>query len=308
MPRPGARPSVPVAGSAGTDASGAESPKALYQVKSRAGTSSVPSGLEELAEVVHSSGLSGSGLMNRSRGQRRTTASPQQQKKSNQTTLYAIIGGVTVVLLVVIVLILLNRDSGQVTSAGTTPDTTDAPQVASLPAGFAGIDLDGDKVIFLIDRGDATAAHFDVIKKLTLSAVRGLGEGRRFQVILWNNGQNDAYPTLAAALALPTEIDALSRWFDEVSVGQSADILPAMRQAMLQNPDTLVVVTGKAEQLLAVSPDFVEALLKLRDGKTPVIHTVSLGATASDDPLPKIALETGGKHVLLTSAELSALR
>jgi hypothetical protein len=316
VPRPGARPSVPGSASPGGSVAGAESPKALYQVKSRNGSSSAPSGLEELAEVVHSSGLSGSGMMNRSRTVRRTTASPQQQKKSNLITLYAIIGGVCVVVLIVLALVVFNRRSATTLPGNRSVSSADAsayvgaePAIEStLPSGFAGIDLAGDKVIFLIDRGDATAAHFEVVRKLTLNAVRGLGDSRRFQVILWNNGQNDAYPTLSTALATSAEVEALSRWFDDVIIGQSAELEPAMRQAMTQNPDTLLIVTGKADQLLSIAPDFVNRVLALRAGKTPTIHTVSLGDASEDDPLPKIALETGGKHVVLTSANLSALR
>src|ERR1700712_3046621 len=65
VPRPGSRSESPgLNGSMG----GVESPRALYQVKSRWGASSAPSGLEELAEVIHSSGL-GSGLKNPQTGQ-----------------------------------------------------------------------------------------------------------------------------------------------------------------------------------------------------------------------------------------------
>src|SRR6185369_3854511 len=55
---------VPRAGEV-APANGVEAARALYQVQGRAGQSSAPSGLEELAEVIHSSGLGGSGLRNR---------------------------------------------------------------------------------------------------------------------------------------------------------------------------------------------------------------------------------------------------
>jgi hypothetical protein len=309
VPRPGARPRSPDGTSAVRQgqANGTDEPKALYQVKSRTGLSSAPSGLEELAEVVHSSGLSGSGLLNRSHARLSSNFPKTKTKspaKSNRMLWIGIGSGVGLLLAVTAALLL---SPGAKENVVTNPDGTPQIITDTTTPNFGGIELSGDKVIFIIDRGDATATYFPAIKTMTTRAVKALGADRRFQVILWDNGQQDAYPKLAADYGRDDEVDRLSRWFDEVSTGQSTDALPAMKAAMQQSPDTIVLVTGKADQLAALSPTFTADILNLRGGKTPVIHTVSLGNSDPDDPLKKIALESAGQHKVLTKSALNAL-
>lgn len=307
VPRPGARPRSPGAAVQQQHANGTDEPKSLYQVKSRTGLSSAPSGLEELAEVVHSSGLSGSGLLNRSHARLSSNFPKTKAKKppanSKKMFIIGIAGGSAVLLLVAIIVFstMGGSDKTQSTDSGN-------PLVVNTSGpNFAGVELDGQKVIFVIDRGDATASYFDSIKALTTRAVRALGPEKRFQVILWDNGNQDAYPKLSADYARPDEADRLGRWFDDVSTGQSTDALPAMKQAMQQSPDTVVLVTGKADQLAGLNPTFAADILKLRGDKKPTIHTFSLGTTDPDDPLKKIALETGGTHKVLSKSDLSSL-
>lgn len=304
VPRPNGRPRSPGDG-AQQHANGADEPKALYQVKSRTGLSSAPSGLEELAEVVHSSGLSGSGLLNRSHARlsanlpKHKAKPPAAQKKM---FLMGLVGGGAVLLAVAIGVIVM------VSSKKSEPTDTGNPLIVTTRGpNFAGVELTGNRVIFVIDRGDATTGYFDAIKALTTRAVRAMGPEKRFQVILWDNGNQDAYPTLVAEYAREDEVERLGRWFDEVPVGQATDAIPALKQAMQQNPDTIVLVTGKADQLGGLAPTFAADVLKLRGDKQPVIHTFSLGSTADDDPLKKIALETKGTHKVLSKSDLSAL-
>ena len=311
VPRPGARPRSPGASDtaqsgAAQNANGGDEPKALYQVKSRTGLSSAPSGLEELAEIVHSSGLSGSGLLNKSHARLSANFPKHKTRPANNKKMFWIgIASGGALLLVVIVLMMMRGPKPDQTNGGDGASTGGTIVDTGTP-NFAGVELAGEKVIFVIDRGDATAGYFDAIKVRTVHAVKALGSDKRFQVILWDNGQQDAYPKLSADYAREDEVARLARWFDDVSTGQSTDAMPAMKQAISQSPDTIVLVTGKADQLASLDPTFAGDILKLRGDKKPVIHTFSLGSTDDADPLKKIALESGGTHKVLSRSDLSS--
>ncbi|GIW77340.1 MAG: hypothetical protein KatS3mg104_2403 [Phycisphaerae bacterium] len=277
-------------------------PKALYQVKSRAGISSVPSGLEELAEVVHSSGLS-SGLMNRD-PRTITTATPAQQKASQRTTLIAFIIGFSVVavLCLIGVIVVFSQNPAPQASPSESVDSV-LPQKPT----FFNTDLTSEKVSYVVDRGDATAVYFASIKKLLIKSVSSLGPDRRFSVCLWNNGTEDVYP-LSGGMTYATadEIRKLVRWLDEVSLGRATTVESALQQAVRQNPGEIVLVTAKSDQLALT--DFATEVLNLVKGKTVRIHGFSIGDSPSDDPLKRIAAESGGKFVHITRSHLTVLQ
>ena len=292
VPRAG-RPAA-VGSAAGGAGRGGDEPKTLYSVKSRAGLASTPSGLEELAEVVHGSGL-GSGLRDR-RGPGRVGPGLSTAQPRPKTGLWLGLGiGLALLVgLTALAVTLMDRPS-----AGPTAADRGKAAPSAGPA-FAGVPLEGNKVVYLLDRGDATAAFFPALREMTLKSVRGLGNDRLFQVVLWDNGQVDAYPPLSAGYATDAEADKLTQWFDQATTGRVTDALPALKQAMANRPDTLILATGKSLQL---DDAFADAVLAARGGRT-VIDTFTLGDTSPDDPLRKIASGTGGKFVNLTGADL----
>lgn len=277
-------------------------PKALYQVKSRAGISSVPSGLEELAEVVHSSGLS-SGLMNRD-PRTITTATPAQQKASQRISLIAFIIGFSVVAILCLMAVILVFSSSSKPETSSSDSST--PESSSNPS-FHNTNLVSEKVAYVVDRGDATAVYFASIKKLLIKSVSSLGPDRRFSVCLWNNGTEDVYP-LSGGMAYATadEIRKLARWLDEVSLGRATTVESALQQAVRQNPGEIVLVTAKSDQLALT--DFATEVLNLVKGKPVRVHGFSIGDSPSDDPLKRIAAESGGKFVHITRSNLTGLQ
>lgn len=299
VPRPGARAAAP--GQSKRSSGGSNEPKALYQVKSRTGLSSAPSGLEELAEVVHSSGLS-SGLANRS-PRNITTATPAQQKASNRTTLIAFVAGFLVVSLLCIVAAIV------VFTGGSDDADQNAGNVESLPKtpSFYKTELSSDKVIYVIDRGDATATYFPMIKQLIARSAASLGGDRRFAVILWNNGGDDAYPLVGGSTyANADEVAKLGKWLDEVSTGRATSVDSALRNAVGQSPGEIVLLTAKGDQLGFT--DFAADVLKIVKGKNIKLHCFSVGDSPSDDPLRRIAQESKGTFTHIDRAELARLR
>ena len=268
-------------------------------MKSRGGVSSTPSGLEELAEIVQSSGLSGSGLLERSGKIPAAIPAPAEPSGKKSALIGAIVGGVIVMIVGIVAIIVFSNRSH-------VPDSTAATPAAVAPSGpaFDGTALSGDKIIYLLDRGDATAAYFPALKTLTLNSVKSLGPDKKFEVILWDNGSADAYPGVTTAYASGDEIDKLTHWFDNVSIGRSSDVIPSLKLAIDQSPDTIVLATGKSMQL---DDTFASSFLDARGTSHAIIDTFSLGDSPPDDPLRKIASATGGKFTFLKSNELNAI-
>jgi hypothetical protein len=299
VPKPGARAATPGGKRA---AAGANEPKALYQVKSRTGLSSAPSGLEELAEVVHSSGLS-SGLANRS-PRNITSATPAQQKASNRTTLIAFVSGFVIVAILCLIAVVVVF-SGNGAEDGT--ETTTGIDALPKTPGFYKTELSADKVVYVIDRGDATATHFPIIKSLITRSVASLGGDRRFAVVLWNNGGDDAYPLAGGSTyANADEVGKLSKWLDDVSTGRATSVESAIDNAAAQSPGEIVLLTAKSDQLGFT--DFAADVLKAVKGKNIKLHCFSLGDSPSDDPLKTVARESKGTFTHITRPELSQLR
>src|SRR5207249_3378970 len=133
--------------------------KAIYHRGGKSSDAS-DSSLDELAGVVASSGLSGSGLTSR----RLTRPGPSSgSEKTNTTLIFAVVGGV--ILILVIVIIWLVMHGGPSTSPGSnantngqqelSPHTPVPPTPAPVLSGpnFCGIKLDGPSVIYVLDRG-----------------------------------------------------------------------------------------------------------------------------------------------------------
>lgn len=278
---------------------GGDEPRTLYSAKSRAGMASTPSGLEELAEAVHSSSGLGSGLLNRPqpRGPRVPVA---PQKKSN-TMLWGVIG-VVAALAIAAGVWLATANNGKSQPAVADAGTAQGP--AKPAATFAGVTLEGKKVVYVLDRGDATSSYFPSLKDLTLASVKSLGPDRQFQVVLWDNGNGpDAYPALMAAYASPTEVAKLAQWFDAVNTGGSTEATSAVRQAMTGQPDVCILCTGKS---LQIGESFADAVLSARPPRT-VFHTFTLGGTGPDDPLRTIAKATQGRFTSLDNGDLAGV-
>jgi hypothetical protein len=284
VPRPGrSKSGKALAGQAFTG----EEPKTLYSAKSRAGLASTPSGLEELAEAVHGSGLVGSGLLNRPVP--RAPQSPVLAEKAPQKRLILALILAAIVILGGASAYVLNRGDNGTGSAATGRQGGPATQAPLLPT-FAGIPLRGNKIVFVLDRGDATSNFFPALRDLTVASVRTMGSNKLFQVVLWDNGTLDAYPALTPGYASDAEADKLAKWFDTVPTGKSTDALPALKLAFAGQPDTAVLATGKSLQL---DTSFTDSVLKLRPPRT-VIHAVTLGETAPEDPLRPIAQRADG--------------
>lgn len=297
------RPKAP--GAATKQTVGADHGKSLYQVKSRAGMSSHPSGLEELAEVVHSSGL-GSGLLNKNKAHSLDYQNHRKTPVNNQKWIWIGLGiGGAALVLALLVLFFMRASAVPSTVIPVAPP-------AGLPVNngggapmFGSIPLSGEKIVYVIDRGDATSEYIGTLRDMTIKSVKSLGGDRRFSVILWKNNTDDAYPAGSMAYANADEVNKLSNWFDEVSMGSSTSYESALMSAFKFDPDHVVLVTAKGLQL---DSDTADKILKLRGTRKAAVDVISIAGPKTNDPLEPISKRTGGQfHAVSGGSELRAM-
>ncbi|HWE93993.1 MAG TPA: hypothetical protein VG269_08530 [Tepidisphaeraceae bacterium] len=308
------------------------SSKALYQNKARASGSAAPQGgpreLDDLAQAVASSGLSnsglggsGSGLSNsgfhaatsrpslRSAGPVQPAAPaqtpPQEQRERKSVPLVPLLvigGAIFVVLIGVCVFLAMRGGSGPTSTTGGGGGSG-----TSVTAGpnLCGVSITAPTVVYVIDRGNATANVFDPLKAAVYRSLESLGPDRKFQVLFWNNGGDDvAYPADATANATPEEIEKCKRALQDLVGADNSHLRSALDKAMARQPGAIVIATGKDR----LDDDDERALANAQEaaagGKTK-FYTFSIGS--SDNPLLKIAASaTGGQYRQVTEAELRA--
>jgi hypothetical protein len=279
-------------------------PKPAPTARVRAGTSGATptSGLEELAEVVTSSGLTGSGLTGQS------VFTPPPGKRERRRNLLIIAGSAVAAVLVLAVLVwvfLGGKDDTPTRTGGAGAvapgEGTSATHALAGPS-FADIEIAGMTVVYVLDRGDASREYFGLLKELTLRSIASLGKDRRFLVIFWDNGEPiDELPT--TPLPATTEnVAALRAPLERVIAMGRSRFAPAMQSAMAVNPDDIIIATAKGWQL---DDSFVAEAMQLRGGSSARVHTVSLGA--GQGGLKDLAGKTGGQFRELPLKQLRDL-
>jgi hypothetical protein len=267
--------------------------KSLYQNDAR----SAGSGLDDLADIVVSSGLASS----------RLTKPPGAGggSKNKQNLMPFIVGGTVVVaLLLVVIVILLSRNSGPTPPTGSTVTSPNgsvvAPTLAANTPSFCGTRLDGNTIIYLLDCGSANQDLLGELKDATIKSIGSLGPDRKFQILFWNDGSG-AYPEKTTTYATKENIDAAQKAIDDVTAFGQGEITTAIKSAMAQQPDVLIVATGKGWDL---NSKWLDDIMAIRGSSPAKIDTYSLGSDDESAPLKKLASQTGGTYHQISHAEL----
>lgn len=258
--------------------------KTLYRNKPRAG---VGTGLDELAEVVASSGsLTGSGL----RSSARTSAPEALEATAARAGLkhpwvWLIGAGVVGVVLVIGgLMLLLGRGGG----AARESDGS-----------FAGVPLQGETIVYVIDRGASNQGVFGNVVQAVFQSLASLGPERRFQIIFWNNGEDLAYPAIQPALASTQNILSAQRALSDTAAYGASDVTSAIQKAAGARPDQVILVTAKGDDLDA---QFSRTVLEALAGTRAQVLTFSIGEES--DVLRELASKTGGSYHVLSPARL----
>lgn len=303
------------------------SSKALYKKgtsgSSGNGTKPAGTGLDELAEIVASSGLTRGSLTRPAASQAGAGADAGRPATKSNMMLPVLIGaGTLIVILLVVVIYLAMRPGpaepvakvpGEMSAAekaygapGPAPNspanaTPDTPQPAPTPAtpavtgpAFADVPLPVGVIVYVIDCSQANDEVLDTVKAAVYRSARSLGEFRRFQIVFWQRTGEGviAYPADAPGFATKQEVAAAGKKFEDVVAYGATELKPAFEKAVAANPAAIVITTAKGFQLDASSVAMVQTALA---GKTVKVHTFALGEEESD-VLKQISEKTGGTH------------
>jgi len=285
--------------------------KALYQHKSRSGTGATPargSGLDELAQIVSSSGLSGSGLtrggLRTGPGGKKVVTTPVETTGAHNKKRLMLIGGaVALVLLTVVIVLSLTGGSdappGPVSAGGTSAPGS---AVTSTGPSFAGMPIEGNSIVYVIDRGGGTKDVFSDLVEVVLISVESLGVERKFQIVFWDNGTDAlAYPALSLASASASNLaDAREKLQDAYAFGQS-DYKQALTKAFARAPDAVVIATGKAFDL---DNAFVSAVESARAGAKVKVYTLAVNGSGGSTAMKDAAQKSGGQSLEVTGSRL----
>ncbi len=279
--------------------------KTLWRQKST--TEATPgTGLDDLADVVASSGLAGSGLQSK---RLRHSAPPTEEKKKKSGVLIGgIAGGVVALILLLVWLFAGGGTSTPADGTGTAgPGQTGGTQTPTAPAGpnFAGVKLDAaSTVIFVLDRGSGTKNVFSDLKLLTLQSIKSLTADRKFQILFWEvHGEVVAYPETNPTVAGDISLTEASRKLDDVAAIGSSSIGPALKKAAAANPSAIIIATGKGDDL---DDKFIAEV----DANRPPgakIYTFALGYDHPVRVLQTIAAKTVGEYRTISDAQLREL-
>lgn len=267
--------------------------------------------LDALSEIVTSSGLVGSGMLNSPR--RRPADAAEAQKRGK--TLALVGGGIGALVAIGVGLWLTSSSRRQEESTAptspiltATPVTPNNATIASSNTGsiagpsFGMIPLTASgPVIYLVDRGDATRAYTEPLRRAISRSVATLGATRKFQVLYWTaDGDTPAFPNTPTE-ATPVNVAKLGTWLADVPGGRATDASASLDAALAARPGEIIILTGKAWQL---DDSFAnEAIVKLGQSKVR-IHGVALGSATGSDALSRIAAKTGGRFVEMDEATL----
>ncbi|MFT3787526.1 MAG: hypothetical protein QM770_15390 [Tepidisphaeraceae bacterium] len=288
---------VPAAGAA-TAGSG----RTLYQKRSRVSATD----LDALSDIVTSSGLSGVGTGLSSGGR-----SARSKSKKNRLPLL-IVGAVGLVAVSLGLGIWLGRgtspqsNDAKADSKPATPAATHLSPRDNAPS-FASIDLTSETVIYVLDRGDATAEFLPSLQKAVARSAKSLGGTRRFQFIYWTSGdETPTFPTTPRPATAPEVAQALTAMSTKIAGSRATELLPALERAMRESPGDIVIATAKGNQL---DDEVIEAVTKLTAGKQTHIHTIDLYHPSDEpaEPLQRLAKANRGVFLRVSPDDLTGL-
>ena len=287
---------------------GGSSQRTLWRQKT-ASEATPGTGLDDLADIVASSGLAGSGLQSKRLRKSAPPTDPEAIRKKKRMQLFGALGGaVAAVLLLGLFLIKAHTGGGETPTDNTTPGvgTPDTPSIPVVTGpSFAGVKLDSaGTVVYILDSGQGTSNVFTDLKTITLKSIQSLTADRKFQIVFWQiRGSVTTYPESGATVAGDISINEATRKLDDVTAFGSSTIGPALQKAAAVNPDTIIIATGKGEDL---DDSFVT---EVNANKPPgaKIYAFAMGNDHPIKPLQQVASQNGGEYRTISDPQVRAM-
>ena len=225
-------------------------------------------------------------------------ATEEREQKKIPIIPIAIGGGIVVLALVCVIIYLLSGHG-----PSTSGSTGDGKCGGSATASFCGVPIDGSKVIYVLDDANSIANDFDPLKAATFASIGSLGSGHKFAVILWNNGDEFAFPRDGLANASSDQVDALRNKLQDMQATGASHIRGALERAMGRAPVAIVIVTGK-ERLDDDDESAIASAKETAAGKIK-FYAFTVGSAGENQFLKITAESTGAGY---TAARLSSHR
>ena len=281
----------------------AKASKTLFENKARSASTATGSGsgLDDLADVVQSSGLSDARL-------RKQPASPPPRPKNLMPVLG--LAAAAIIVLVVVILVLAFRGSGG--SKASTVAAVDSTAVPDHPApvnspipvltpSFCGVPIDQSVVVYVIDNGSSSAEFLDAMESALFKSIESLGPDRQFQILFWNP-DTATYPTAKqTAFAVKDNIDAARKRLQDVTAAGSTDPMASLQRAIADNPGQIMLITAKGG---ALDDSLVDQVVRIRGNAKTRIDWFAVNGVPGDKLLTKIASVSGGIFVPVSEAQL----
>jgi hypothetical protein len=284
--------------------------KTLYQKKRSAvldpGAGS-GSGLDDLAGIVASSGLSSSRLQKKAGGEK-----PTRKQDPTLTIVLASAGGLVVLLLGIIIFLAL-RDRGPVEEKPVSPPAP-APQAVepaesqkTVEPNFLGVPVEGEDVLFVVDRGASsqTGGRLDLVKQALLRSVRSLGVGRKFGVVFWyiEGSKPQCFPPAGLRAATSQNIGELQKFLDDIYTVGRTEMPLAVEHACRAGADAVVLVPMKT----FLEDKFESEVMRARGGSKAKVYCVTMEQPDLAAQLEKISSATHAQYRDVSLAEVKRI-
>jgi hypothetical protein len=293
---------------------GTSSAKTLFTKKSAIETAGSGTGLDDLAGIVASSGLTG-GRLQKKTPPPATPDAPATPWDRRTLILLSSAGGVIALLLIVILIMAFRDRSGGTAAAPsdqgtgqTTAVTGGGPSVppvapaANTSPSFLGQAIDAGTVAYVLDRGGYSheSHRLDSLKTALVNSVKSLGPNQRFQVVFWEitGEQPHAYPTEGPRPANAESVNGLQAFLDNqiYPVGTTQEVA-ALHLALKSKPQAVmfVPIRGLAEEQQTLAA----RVLRERAGESAQstkFYCFTLGQTEWAPAMRRISDSTGGAY------------
>lgn len=291
----------------------APKPKALYRKPAQPPPGS---GLDELARVVASSGLTARTTATPPTAPAATPARPPPAAAAHPPTPARPVrpwvipsAAAAVVLAMAAVVVLRSVLSSPSTPAPSAsgfagPPAASAAHHPTDPSGdasLAGIDLSRHRAIgILLDRGSASGPVLSPLRVLIVRSLSRLTPDHRFALACWSVGGRDLrYPERGLAYAVEEALGGTRSLLAQVVAMGQSDALGPLQQLLSEPVDAVVIITAKGFELDEPWADRVRPLLARAARPNVTVHALSVGSLPESPGLKRLAADTGGTYVEL---------
>ena len=290
---------------------GTSSAKTLFTKKGGVETAGSGTGLDDLAGIVASSGLTSGRLQKKAPPPAAPEVPPSPWDRRTIILLSSAGGVIALLLIVILVMAFRDRSGGTVAISdqgpGQTPPMMEGgpPSPPAIPVNtspnFLGQPIDAGIVAYVLDRGNYSheSHRLESLKTALVNSVKSLGPNRKFQVVFWEitGDAPKAYPPEGTHLANAEGINELKAFLEDIySVGTTQEV-SALHLALKSKPQAVmfVPIRGLAEEQQTLAT----RVLRERAGEnaqTTKIDCFTLGQTEWAPAMRQISDSTGGKY------------